>query len=196
MKNVMNFWMAKGVVGFRVDAANFLYEDEMLRDEPLTNQTDDPHSYDYTEHILIQNIPETFNMIHAFREIVDEFHKKHGGDAPILMTEAYVNKTEYIKYYGLNDGKKKGSQIPFNFVLLNDVDGTSTASDFKRVIDGRISIVKNLTGLNWVTGNHDRPRVGSRFGAGKIDALLTLVLTLPGIAVTYQVCKWQIFLEL
>lgn len=36
-------------------------------------------------------------------------------------------------------------------------------------------------------GNHDQPRVASRYGAEKVDALLMLVMTLPGIAVTYNV---------
>lgn len=35
-------------------------------------------------------------------------------------------------------------------------------------------------------GNHDQPRFGSRFGEERIDGLLTLLLTLPGVAVTYN----------
>lgn len=38
---------------------------------------------------------------------------------------------------------------------------------------------------NWVIGNHDQPRVGSRYGVDRIDAINTLLMTLPGIAVTY-----------
>lgn len=34
-------------------------------------------------------------------------------------------------------------------------------------------------------GNHDRPRVGSRFGEEKIDFMNTLVMTLPGIGFSY-----------
>lgn len=35
-------------------------------------------------------------------------------------------------------------------------------------------------------GNHDKPRFGSRYGTERIDGLLALVLTLPGVAVTYN----------
>lgn len=35
-------------------------------------------------------------------------------------------------------------------------------------------------------GNHDKPRFGSRYGTERIDGLLTLLLTLPGVAVTYN----------
>jgi hypothetical protein len=36
-------------------------------------------------------------------------------------------------------------------------------------------------------GNHDNSRVGSRYGADRIDALNTILLTLPGAGVTYNV---------
>ena len=35
-------------------------------------------------------------------------------------------------------------------------------------------------------GNHDKPRFGSRYGTQRIDGLLTLLMTLPGVAVTYN----------
>lgn len=35
-------------------------------------------------------------------------------------------------------------------------------------------------------GNHDRARFASRYGRQRIDGLLTLLLTLPGVAVTYN----------
>lgn len=35
-------------------------------------------------------------------------------------------------------------------------------------------------------GNHDKPRFGSRYGTERVDGLLTLLLTLPGVAVTYN----------
>ena len=34
--------------------------------------------------------------------------------------------------------------------------------------------------------NHDKPRFGSRYGTQRIDGLLTLLMTLPGVAVTYN----------
>jgi alpha-glucosidase len=35
-------------------------------------------------------------------------------------------------------------------------------------------------------GNHDKPRFGSRYGTERVDGLLVLLLTLPGVAVTYN----------
>lgn len=35
-------------------------------------------------------------------------------------------------------------------------------------------------------GNHDQPRIASRYGVGRVDGMLTLLLTLPGVPVTYN----------
>lgn len=45
---------------------------------------------------------------------------------------------------------------------------------------------KNLFSPPEQLGNHDRPRFASRYGRKRIDGLLTLLLTLPGVAVTYN----------
>lgn len=34
-------------------------------------------------------------------------------------------------------------------------------------------------------GNHDRNRVGTRFGRDRVDAINMIILTLPGISITY-----------
>lgn len=39
---------------------------------------------------------------------------------------------------------------------------------------------------NWVMGNHDRPRVATRLGEERIDALNMVLLSLSGASVTYQ----------
>lgn len=48
-----------------------------------------------------------------------------------------------------------------------------------------------LNGFIFQLGNHDRPRVGSRFGSEFIGAMNTLSMTLPGVAVTYYVINFN-----
>lgn len=127
-------------------------------------------------------------MVYQWREVVDTYQKEHNlNDSIILMTEAYVNETFFAKYFQSQDQKRQGSQIPFNFALIEHLNEKSSAEDFKRVIDDKLNAVPEGKRLNWVIGNHDKPRVGSRFGSRKIDGLLALTMTLPGIAVTYNV---------
>ena len=187
MKDVLTFWLDKGADGFRVDAINHLFEVEDLRDEPLSGWTDDPLSYAYTEKHYTKDLDEMYDMVYQWRELLDEYKKQKGGETRIMMTEAYVNTTFFNKFFGTPDGSRLGSQMPFNFVLIERLRGHSTASDFKNVIDEVIDNMPNNKSTNWVIGNHDQPRVGSRYGAEKIDGLLALVMTLPGTAVVYMV---------
>lgn len=191
MINVLKFWLKKGAGGFRIDAINHLFEDEKKRDEPKSGNSNDPNSYSYLEHIYTKDLPELYDVVYQFREAVDKFRDDEDVEQPILMTEAYVNDTEYLKYLKSADGKRLGSQMPFNFVLITDLTRKSTAEEFKDAIDKKIENVPDNR-LNWVIGNHDNPRVGSRYGERRIDGLLALVMTLPGIAVTYNVCNLSV----
>lgn len=191
MKNVLRFWLERGVGGFRIDAINYLFEVEDFRDEPLSGHTSDPNSHAYTHHYYTQDLNETYDMVYQWREVADQWRKEHGGDVRVLMTEAYTNSTEYPRYFVSRDNPKRlGSQIPFNFVPLLNLRKYSTANDFAKYINEVIESVPHGTRLNWVMGNHDSPRYGSTFGEQKIDAIMTLLMTLPGVAITYNVSVW------
>lgn len=50
MEKVLNFWLEKGIAGFRVDAINHMFEHTSMDDEPLSGWTNDENSYDYVNH--------------------------------------------------------------------------------------------------------------------------------------------------
>ncbi|XP_031625093.1 maltase 2-like, partial [Contarinia nasturtii] len=183
MIDVLNFWLEKGANGFRLDAANFFYEDKDLRDEPLSNKTSDPNDVEYLKHDYTKNLGESFDLLYKFREAIDKFQEKNKDAQLVLMCEAYVNNTEYVKYFG--NGKRKGAHIPFNFDLITDMDKYSTPKDAKKIIDKLFGSVPVGNQLNWQLGNHDRPRIGSRYGERRVDGFNALIMTLPGIAITY-----------
>lgn len=188
MKNVMRFWLEKGAGGFRVDAVNYLFEVEDLRDEPLSGLTNDTNSYDYTLHHYTRDLDEAYEIVYQWRELTDQWQKENGGDVPILMTEAYTNSSHYPRFFVSRDNPERpGAQMPFNFVPLENLHNYSTPHDFDKYITEAIDSVPQGTRLNWVMGNHDQPRYGSKFGEDKIYAVMTMVMTLPGIAVTYYV---------
>lgn len=188
MKNVMRFWLKKGAGGFRIDAVAHLYEVEDLRDEPLTGFTTDPLSYRYTYKHYTQDLDEMYDMVYQYRELVDGFQKEFGGETRLLMTEAYTNFTEYPRYFASRDDPNRlGSHMPFNFEPIQRLRNYSTPGDYQSIILEAIHSVPFGTRLNWVMGNHDQQRFGSRLGVEKIDAILTMIMTLPGIAVIYNV---------
>lgn len=188
MKNVLRFWLKRGADGFRIDAINNLFEVEDLRNETLTGWTNDSLSYGYTHHHFVSELDEMFDMVYEWRKLADDFQKEHGGERRLLMTEAYTNLTQFPRYFrSRKNATLLGAQMPFNFVPLMELNHKSKADDFHRVINNVIASVPKDTRMNWVMGNHDQPRFGSRFGPEKRDVILAMILTLPGIGVTYNV---------
>ncbi|GAB0093827.1 Maltase A3 [Sergentomyia squamirostris] len=187
MKDVLRFWLDKGVDGFRVDAVPHLFEvipdDGQILDEPLSNNTNDPDNYEYLDHIFTKDRPEAIDMVYQWREVVDEFTKKTG-DTRILLTEAYSNITTLMSYYG--DGIRNGSHAPFNFYLIMHLNNGSNAVDFNKAIRIWLDNMPQGCAANWVIGNHDQMREASRFGTDRIDLINMILNTLPGISVTYN----------
>lgn len=153
MKNVLRHWLGKGVSGFRVDAIPVLFEvapdsDGELPDEPVSGKCSDPDDYCYLDHLYTTDLNETFDMVYQWRETLEDFRKEHGGDARILMTEAYTTFENYFRYYG--DGKRNGSHIPFNFYLLQNTNRSTTAEQYSNLIGNFLSHVPAGSEANWV----------------------------------------------
>ncbi|XP_047020676.1 maltase A3-like [Helicoverpa zea] len=187
MKEVLRFWLRKGVSGFRVDAVNMLYEVDpadhggIFPDEPPSNNTSaTPDDYEYLLHPFTKDLNETYEVVYDWREVLDSFAQN---ETKIMMTEAYTDIDLMMRYYG--DGKRDGS-MPFNFVFLGNITGSSNANDMKRVIDSWLSKMPSGKVANWVNGNHDQSRMATRHGVNRVDAMNLLALILPGVTITYQ----------
>ncbi|KAJ0182097.1 hypothetical protein K1T71_002819 [Dendrolimus kikuchii] len=190
MKNVVRFWLDKGVAGFRVDAIAHLFEVDKMEfggkfpDEPFTGNLDlGPDDYDYLDHIYTKDRDETFDMVYQWREVFDEYSEKDGLTR-VMMTEAYSSPQLTMRYFG--EGDRNGAQMPFNFVLISDVDGSSSAAEIKYALDKFLTFKPVDKLANWVAGNHDNNRVASRFSKKLVDGINMILLLMPGIAVTYM----------
>lgn len=153
MKDVLRFWLAKGVSGFRIDIVPALFEiapDENgdLPDEPLSYYCDDPEAHCYLEHIYTQDQNETLDMVYQWHEVMEEFRKENGGERRILMTESYSKLDIVMQYFG--NGQRNGSQIPFNFELLTKTNIESTAGDVSGIINSFLQKMPNGVHANWV----------------------------------------------
>lgn len=99
------------------------------------------------------------------------------------MTEAYAELDAQIRWYGTEE--RRGSHMPFNFALISNLNRNSKAPDFKEAIDGWLDKVPPFGQANWVLGNHDRPRIGYRYGEDRHESLALMTMLLPGINVIY-----------
>ncbi|XP_055694573.1 maltase A1-like [Lutzomyia longipalpis] len=187
MKDVLRFWLKKGVDGFRVDAVPHLFEVETINgqypDEAKSGNTDDPDDFGYLYHNLTQNLPETVEMVYQWRDVLDEFTNKDG-NTRIMLTEAYTDIDILMQYYG--NGIKNGSHVPFNFYMIMNLNNNSNAIDFYNNIKLWLDKMPTKCIANWVMGNHDQRRVGSRFGTHRIDLINMILNTLPGVSITYN----------
>ncbi|PNF21613.1 Maltase 2 [Cryptotermes secundus] len=169
MKDVLRFWLDKGVDGFRVDAVPHLFEGPIDVDDSVTSAP--------------QHRPETYEMVVQWRKIMDEKSVQYGG-TKVLMLEAYGSVDDIMGYYGTPSAP--GGHFPFNFRLISDIDKSSSAEDFSTVINEYLEHMTDGRTANWVLGNHDKHRVASRFVPELVDGLNFLAHLLPGIGVTYN----------
>ncbi|CAK9823385.1 Maltase 2 [Anthophora retusa] len=182
MKNVLTFWMDRGVDGFRIDAINHMFEDARFLDEPRANRPDLPKDdYDSLDHIYTKDQNETYQVLSSWRKLLDvHSNTTKYNQTKIILTEAYTTFDKTMKFYDA------GSSVPFNFMFITDLNNQSNAYDFKRLIDRWMNNVPNGKVANWVVGNHDNHRVASRFGSKRADQISMLTLMLPGVAVVYN----------
>lgn len=157
MKEVLRFWMSRGVDGFRIDAVPHLFEvapaaNGSLPNEPLSGTCTDPDDFCYLNHIYTQNQPETFDMVYQWRAVMDQFKTDHGGDTRILLTEAYTSLDYLMQFYQESGGTRKGSHVPFNFQLLINLKSDTKGSAVKSLIDSWLNSMPNGTDFhaNWV----------------------------------------------
>lgn len=183
MMQVLRFWLDRGADGFRVDAVKFLFEVEDINQNEsiaIDPETDDPLDYYHLNHTLTINQPETLEVVREWRDILDQYSDR------VMMVEVYDDDiAQVMNYYG-NDSVPL-ADFPFNFLLIDRFHNRSDLSGaaIKDALDLWMDNMPEGKWPNWVLGNHDNGRVGSRFGEDLVDALNMLVLLLPGTPVTY-----------
>ncbi|XP_053607321.1 maltase A1-like [Plodia interpunctella] len=191
MHNIMQFWLEKGVDGYRIDAVphlfetapdtNGIYPDERLSGNCFLN----PDQIGYTTQEHIKDLIELYDVFYEWREFVDQLQVQNNWDTKVLLAEAYANITRTMLYYGDESGRI-GAHFPFNFDFITSLSAGSNARDFAYVIKRWLTYMPHGHVANWVLGNHDNNRLPSRFRTDMVDGLNALNLLLPGVAVTYQ----------
>jgi alpha-glucosidase len=174
MRDVLRFWMRKGVDGFRVDVIWHLIKDAALRDNPPNpNYQRGKPPNEALIPLYTTDLPEVHDVIAILRRTVDEFSNR------LLIGEIYLPVERLIAYYGRDLG---GVHLPFNFALLG------VRWDAK-CIQAQIAEYEGALPKggwpNWVLGNHDRPRIASRVGKGQAAVAAMLLLTLRGTPTIY-----------
>lgn len=177
--DVMRFWLDRGVDGFRIDVAAFLMKDPQLRDNPVLEAPADTGfkrlaEYDRQAHVHDKGHPDIHGVFRRMRRLVD-------GYQPPRMTVGEIHDFDFRRwatYYGRGDEL----HMPFNFSLLY---ADWMAAEFRVLVDGMEEALPGGAWPNYVLGNHDEPRLATRYGSAHARVAAMMLLTLRGTPTLY-----------
>ncbi len=183
MWDMVRFWLDLGGDGFRLDAIATIFEHADLPDQTLTASPDDVvdanmlSMADYQQLMQFQiQQPGLHDVMQELRALIDTYP----GDRVL------VGEDELVAFHGTGDDEL---HLVFNFPLMRT----------ERLLPAHIRAnqtmrLSELPPGAWpcnTLGNHDTPRVWSRYGDGMHDAErarlhLALLLTLKGTPFLYN----------
>lgn len=182
MFDVLRFWLERGVDGFRIDVAHYIMKDPHLRDNlPNPSQRPAIHrplgDYDSQLHLHDKGHPDVHEVYRQFRQLLDAY----SAESPrVSVGEIHIfDWPKWASYYG---EQLDELHMPFNFALLN-VEWRAQA--ICQVVDALEAALPPSAWPNYVLGNHDEPRLASRYGRDQARVAGLLLLTLRGTPTLY-----------
>ncbi|XP_074142812.1 amino acid transporter heavy chain SLC3A1 [Sminthopsis crassicaudata] len=183
IKEIIQFWLGKGVDGFSFDAVKFLLEATHLRNEPqvdknqilVTNYSELYHDYTTTQVGM-------HDILRSFRQTMDRYSREPGRYR-FMGTEARNQEDieETMMYYG--EPFVQEANFPLNF-YLTEMNGLSGTKVFE-VVESWMKNMPEGKWPNWMIGGPDIVRSSSRCGKDYVNVMNMLILTLPGTPITY-----------
>ncbi|XP_515443.3 amino acid transporter heavy chain SLC3A1 isoform X2 [Pan troglodytes] len=184
IKEILRFWLTKGVDGFSFDAVKFLLEAKHLRDEIQVNKTQIPDTvtqYSELYHDFTTTQVGMHDIVRSFRQTMDQYSTEPGRYR-FMGTEAYAESIDRtVMYYGLPFIQE--ADFPFNnyLTMLDTVSGNSVYE----VITSWMENMPEGKWPNWMIGGPDSSRLTSRLGNQYVNVMNMLLFTLPGTPITY-----------
>jgi alpha-glucosidase len=186
MLDEVEFWLARGVDGFRLDAINFCFHDPLLRDNPPKPaaerrgrgfRTDNPYAWQV--HLYDNTQPQNHTFLESLRRLMDRY-------AP-AVTLGEVSAEDAVETIVQYTAGSRRLHMAYSFELLVDEFSTAHIRDAVGALAARCQDCWPC----WAIGNHDVARVASRWSDGAASApraklFNALLLTLRGSACSYQ----------
>jgi len=182
--DIMRFWLDKGVDGFRMDVIPFISKDLPFR--PL------PDDFDGDWLSLYANGPRVHEFLQEMhREVLQHYDVMTIGEGPGIDPE---QANDYVG----RDRDELDMIFHFDHAWIDRAEDDSftprvwTLPELKRTVTTWDEAIGTRGWLSSYLGNHDLPRMVSRFGNDtryrrpSAKMLATLVLTLRGTPTLYQ----------
>ncbi|NRB23411.1 alpha-glucosidase [Shewanella sp.] len=182
----VEFWLKKGVDGFRLDAITFCYHDQDLRDNPAKPKDkrqgrgfseDNPYAYQY--HYYNNTRPETVAFIEDLRGLIDRY--------PGAVTLGEVSSEDSLATMAEYTRGEHRLHMAYSFELLTD---DFSAGYIKQTVEALEASIGDGWPC-WAIGNHDVQRVVSRWGKGNTQSAMIKMLTAMLCSLRGSVCSYQ-----
>jgi alpha-glucosidase len=186
VKDVMRFWLALGVDGFRADAVYWIGKDPLFRDDDVNPSYVDGEDrrYNGLAHNNSRGWPSLYAHLSELVAVLKEPAYAHR--QPFMVTEVYPRRENlmagYMQFYESIDPTYSA---PFNFegVLMGWDAGVWRR--FLRAFHLALDELSPQAVASYAFGNHDFPRIATRYGATAARSAALMQLTLPGMAFVY-----------
>lgn len=183
----VEFWLKKGVDGFRLDAINFCYHDALLRDNPAKPKDkrqgrgfseDNPYAFQY--HYYNNTQPENIEFMQDIRTLLN----KYPGTVSLGEISSEDSLATMAEYTQGGDKLHMG----YSFELLTN----DYSSEYIRTTVQTLEQRMTEGWPCWAFSNHDVERVASRWSKnGEINPQQCKMLTALLASLRGSVCMYQ-----
>ena len=191
-KDIIDFWLKKGVGGFRFDAITTLFEDPQMRDEEVVlDKNGQPLINVYGDQAvkgnLTDNLPGVHDVMAEMRSEADKFSTGKYPGTRVFIGETYLpNILELLKQYGTPEHPEFQLPMDTQILLINKMDASAFRSKLE---DAETELGTHVPLL--VFDNHDNPRIDARYGDGVHDTdiervISTVLFASKGAALFYN----------
>jgi alpha-glucosidase len=177
-KDIMSFWLQRGVGGFRFDAITTLYEDPSLADEnvvkdkdgkPVINNFGDPT----VDGLKTEFLPGVHTVMQEMRARADTFSSEKFPGTRVLIGETYMRDiTALAQEYGTAEKPEFHLPMDTQVGFINKMD---VATFRARLTEAETQFNGNTPLL--LFDNHDNPRIEARYGDGAHDKDIQRVIS-------------------
>ncbi|GAA0811103.1 alpha glucosidase [Colwellia asteriadis] len=181
----IEFWLKRGVDGFRLDAINFCYHDAQLRDNPAKPKElrtnigfDEKNPYAYQYHYYNNTQDENLGFMEDIRRLLNKY--------PGSVALGEISSEDSLKTMAEYTQGSERLHMGYSFDLLTD---NFSASYIKQVVETLEARVADGWPC-WAISNHDVQRVVTRWGGYKSKTfakmLFAMIASLRGSICSYQ----------
>jgi alpha-glucosidase len=185
MLDSLRFWLERGVDGVRLDAINFCYHDQRLRDNPAKPagertgrgfSPDNPYAYQY--HWYNNTQPENLAFLEQLRAVLEDYPQVVAlGE--ISSEDSLATMAEYVGDARLH--------MAYSFELLTE---EYTAAHIRSTVEALERGMPHGWPC-WTISNHDVARVLTRWGGERADPCMATLLSAMVCSLRGSVCVYQ-----